>query len=556
MRHRPPALLIAVIALVFWHLAGCGAAPVGEATSTASQELVSCPAGQTLASFQRGATNPGPVADASLRPDQPTTALGTSTVLNDGIFGTVDRTSLIRFDISTLPTGATVASATLGLTNNIAPMAGTVTAAVNSSSWVETTVTDSTAPTYGAIVASNGNSGAAGSAFAMTIPASVVQGWITGSNYGLRLDQGTGASSFLSSETSTTASRPRLDVCYTVSGPSCTDLIKNGSETDVDCGGPTCPACTVGGGCSIATDCTSGACGAASLCVAAPTCTVSTVALPTAIDAQYGATATESLSLYLPTGTPPVGGWPVVIDVHGGGFTGTGGGRNSSALTFHAQVLNAQNVALITVDYLLTASGSPHDIYPFPTAVNDLRGVACWIQANASTYAIDPTRAGWIGYSAGGGLVGVFATTLPLTTLAGGTVLATPTCSLAGSVKAWATEYGNVGMVPAEWSASNPGEWWYADSTPVGGTLPAGFLTDATVTCHASDPPLFINDGSSDTTVAPAALRRLAAQCRSVGVSTFDLLIPTGVHGYGPVQWMPAIYQPASCQLNAMALSL
>lgn len=542
MRRTIPALLL---------LAACGADSPPETTGATPDALVTCGAGQTLATFQRGATSPGAVTDAALRSDQPTTPLGSSTVLNAGQFS-VDRTSLARFDLSSLPAGATVASATLTLTNNLAPSAGTVTAAVNSSAWVESTVTDATAPGYGAIVASNGNSGAAGSALTMALPPSVAQGWITSGNYGLRLDEASGWSSFLSSETTTATSRPRLDVCYTVSGPSCSDLIKNGSETDVDCGGPTCSPCVDGLACVIATDCAHNACGPASTCVAPPTCTPSTVALPTAIDAQYGATATEMLSLYLPTGTPPAGGWPIVIDVHGGGFTSTGGGRNGSALTFHAQVLNAAGVALVTVDYLLTTSTSN----AFPTAVNDLRGVACWLQANASTYAIDPTRAGWIGYSAGGGLVGVFATTLGATTLAGGTVLATPTCSLTGSVKAWGAEYGNVGMVPAEWSASNPGEWWYAASTPVGGALPAGFLLDATVTCHAGDPPVYLNDGSGDTTVAPAAIRRLAAQCRATSVPTFDLVVPGGAHGYGPVQWMPAIYQPASCQMLGLAAGL
>ena len=36
---------------------------------------------------------------------------------------------------------------------------------------------------------------------------------------------------------------------------SCTDLKKNGSETDVDCGGATCPRCATGKACSSAGDC-------------------------------------------------------------------------------------------------------------------------------------------------------------------------------------------------------------------------------------------------------------------------------------------------------------
>jgi alpha-tubulin suppressor-like RCC1 family protein len=42
-------------------------------------------------------------------------------------------------------------------------------------------------------------------------------------------------------------------------GATCTDGVENGAETDVDCG-PGCAACGVGGGCSAARDCLSGAC--------------------------------------------------------------------------------------------------------------------------------------------------------------------------------------------------------------------------------------------------------------------------------------------------------
>jgi len=43
-------------------------------------------------------------------------------------------------------------------------------------------------------------------------------------------------------------------------GPTCTDLVKDGAETDVDCGGGTCPACTAGKMCGTGSDCTSLVC--------------------------------------------------------------------------------------------------------------------------------------------------------------------------------------------------------------------------------------------------------------------------------------------------------
>ena len=52
--------------------------------------------------------------------------------------------------------------------------------------------------------------------------------------------------------------------------PSCTDGAKNGTETDVDCGGSCATKCDVGKGCALGPDCTSGVC--TNKVCAAPTC--------------------------------------------------------------------------------------------------------------------------------------------------------------------------------------------------------------------------------------------------------------------------------------------
>jgi plastocyanin len=55
--------------------------------------------------------------------------------------------------------------------------------------------------------------------------------------------------------------------------PSCTDFTKNGVETDVDCGGPVCGKCSDGKLCSSGNDCTSKVCAGAPLSCQAPSCT-------------------------------------------------------------------------------------------------------------------------------------------------------------------------------------------------------------------------------------------------------------------------------------------
>ncbi len=49
-------------------------------------------------------------------------------------------------------------------------------------------------------------------------------------------------------------------LCVNPGGPTCTDLIQNRDETDVDCGGLYCARCGDGDVCVDSTDCTSGAC--------------------------------------------------------------------------------------------------------------------------------------------------------------------------------------------------------------------------------------------------------------------------------------------------------
>jgi len=42
--------------------------------------------------------------------------------------------------------------------------------------------------------------------------------------------------------------------------PTCADNVKNGNETDKDCGGHICSVCVPGKGCKVPTDCSIGMC--------------------------------------------------------------------------------------------------------------------------------------------------------------------------------------------------------------------------------------------------------------------------------------------------------
>jgi len=51
--------------------------------------------------------------------------------------------------------------------------------------------------------------------------------------------------------------------------PSCTDAMRNGSETGTDCGGPDCAPCSLGSACTTDADCADGTC-VSSVCTMPP----------------------------------------------------------------------------------------------------------------------------------------------------------------------------------------------------------------------------------------------------------------------------------------------
>ncbi len=121
--------------------------------------------------------------------------------------------------------------------------------------------------------------------------------------------------------------------------PTCSDGVKNGSETAVDCGGSCSTKCANGQACSVAADCTSGAC-SAGICQAPSTAKVTAVVTladqwPGGYCANLKVTNTSSAT---------INGWTVTLNLNqstlqnfwSASFAGTGSTRTVTPADYNA----------------------------------------------------------------------------------------------------------------------------------------------------------------------------------------------------------------------------
>jgi hypothetical protein len=227
--------------------------------------------------LQRSLAN-GVIYDTQVANKTPGT-YGTSGAMNTGLVGTppTEREALLQFDLSSIPAGAVVASATMTLWQN-----NNATANVRAhrilAPWNETQVTwQSFNQAFDPNVVASFINGPPSinllvpSPVSFSLATSLVQGWLDGSvpNYGILLEQtftGAQVTNYKTSEWFPVSQRPALQICYTVTCPSgfadCDGNAQNGCEravtTVTDCGacGNACalpnaaPAC-VNGACAV-----------------------------------------------------------------------------------------------------------------------------------------------------------------------------------------------------------------------------------------------------------------------------------------------------------------
>jgi len=106
----------------------------------------------------------------------------------------------------------------------------------------------------------------------------------------------------------------------------------------------------------------------------------------------------EKLDLYLPN--EGEGPFPLIIEIHGGGFFI---GQKSGQISPMLEGLK-RGYALASLGYRLSGEAV------FPAAVNDVKAAIKFLRANATRYNLDPSRFATWGGSAGGNLSAMAAT--------------------------------------------------------------------------------------------------------------------------------------------------
>lgn len=178
-----------------------------------------------------------PLADSYTNTAASTTNYGANVLLDvDG----ATQISYIQFNLSSIPSTASISQATLKLYVNTVPKAGTFNVDYVNGAWVESTIDASNAPPLGSTIASNVNVTTADkNQYILVNVTSAVQAWLNGSeaNNGLALvADGSFDATFDSKENTTTSHPPELDIAF-AGGDGTITGVTTGSSSGLTGGG-------------------------------------------------------------------------------------------------------------------------------------------------------------------------------------------------------------------------------------------------------------------------------------------------------------------------------
>ena len=220
-------------------------------------------------------------------------------------------------------------------------------------------------------------------------------------------------------------------------------------------------------------------------------------ATPAFKDVAYASTSpTQKLDIYLPAGNGP---FPLIINVHGGGFM-MGDKSNPPG----ADEFLANGYAVASVDYRLSSEAKA------PAQIQDVKAAVRFLRANASKYKLNPDKFAASGGSAGGSLVALLGTSCGVAALEGADL---GNADQSSCVQAVVDQFGPIDFLqmdkqfagtacPVNHDAANSPESMLVGA-PIQTVPDKVKLVNSITYASAKAPPFLIQHGTADCNVPP-----------------------------------------------------
>jgi acetyl esterase/lipase len=260
-----------------------------------------------------------------------------------------------------------------------------------------------------------------------------------------------------------------------------------------------------------------------------------------------------ALDLYLPPKADPTALYPVIIYVHGGGWT-SGHSRDAGAIDHFPDFLASlarRGYVVASLNYRLDGEAR------FPAQIDDVRAAIRWLRANAARYRIDKTKFGIWGGSAGGHLAALAATSCGID-FDGVSGAEPANASESNCVQAAVGWYGvyDFSTFNAQREADR-GEGSAADPNVPGGEMLGcvdsasacgEVMTRASPVTYASknNPPILLIAGLKDSVVPNQQSVEFNHRLEAAGASSELILIPGVSHSF--IGKTPRETRAASCR--------
>jgi acetyl esterase/lipase len=242
--------------------------------------------------------------------------------------------------------------------------------------------------------------------------------------------------------------------------------------------------------------------------------------------------APQHLDLYLPAGTAPAGGWPVILAFPGGGW------RWASRQQYGEEVavLTRAGFAVAGVDYAY-AGNTPNGTHTWPVDLQDAQQAVRWTREHAGAFHLNPNEIVAMGDSAGANLALLLGSypTGPVLTDSPPSRPSADANPVSDRVQAVVDFYGPTDLT-ALYNQSRSAVLPYFD-TYLGGSpaqYPGRYAAASPITyVNADTPPTLIVQGLADDTNLPSQSAELASALARAGVPHQLITISWATHGFG-----------------------